>query len=385
MSETRAQGWDARAINSIAQERFGGLLGLFEAEGWPERGQAMMPAAGRRVVESYGTVEAFIAAHAPRAGSLLAQVLADPPNVWLTSFYGFSPETWGFLGFSNDGQRNRFVRETKPGALVIIYGHKSRAPTKQQGQVIGIQQVSHRVNHAQAFMDPFEWIRKQADPERAGQWNLAVKATRAWRVVEESFLPIEALAPETYSLARAQVIGSQGMRLTGAEARRLLDLTLIETSVFGEIPVTAAAPASGAELFTPSGPGPVSQSGYFCREAEGPKSLYVLRLCGDESAFLGRPADGRWIVKVGISASPSSRCMALNGALPAGAFRWDIVRTNQDVGLPLFPKSVDAIRAETQVKAYLHQHEKSLGGEFFLADAKSVYAAWDVATGSLKV
>lgn len=386
MIEHRAPGWDARAINDVAHERFGGLQGLFESEGWPERGQAMMPAVGRRVVETYGTVETFIAAHTPpEEGSLLAQIAADPPNVWLTSFYGFSPETWGFLGFSNDGQRKHFVRETRPGALVVIYGHKSRAPAHQQGKVIGVQQVTHRVNHAENFMSPSEWARKAADPERADKWNLAVKATRAWRVAEEAYLQIEDFAPSTYSTARAQAIGSQGMRLTGAEARRLLDLTLIETSVFGEIPVTAAVPALGAAIFTPSRPGPVSQAGYFCKEAEGPKSLYVMRLHGDETAYLGRPAEGRWIIKVGMSGSPSSRCLALNRALPAGSFTWELLKTNQSAGLPLFPKSAEAIRAETQMKAFLHQHETSLGGEFFLVRPEAVAAAWDAATRNLTV
>ena len=384
MTEMRTPGWDAQAIADIARDQFGGLKGMFEAKGWPERDAAMMPAVGRRVVEAYGSVAAFVARyHTPEPGSLRAQVMAEPPNVWLTSFYGFSPETWGYLGFSNDGQRKHFIRETQPGALVVIYGTRTRAPTAQRGMVIGIQQVSHRVNHAEAFMDPSAWARKHADPDQREKWNLAVKATRAWRVVEESYMPIEEFAPETYTTARAQFIGSQGVRLTSAEARRLLDFTLIEASVFGEMPITAAAPASGAELLSPSRPGPVSQSGYFCKEAEGPKSLYVLRLRGDESAYLGYPANGRAIVKVGMSGSPSSPCQALNSSFPIGTFGWEVLRTNKIFGLPLFPKSSDAISAETRIKAYLHQYEQSLGGEFFLAKLSSVHAAWEAATGSI--
>ena len=71
-------------------------------------------------------------------------IAADPPNVWLTNFYGFDADKWGFLGFSSTGQRDHFVRETKPGCLVVIYGHKSKASEAQRGQVIGIQQVSPR-------------------------------------------------------------------------------------------------------------------------------------------------------------------------------------------------------------------------------------------------
>ena len=170
---------------------------------------------------------------------------AEPPNVWLTAFYGFTPERWGFLGFSSTGQRDHFVRETQPGALVVIYGHKARASDAQRGQVIGIQQVSHRVNYAKAFMDPVEWAAKEADAESRGKWDLAVKAIRAWRVAPESYVPIDTFADESYSIDRAQHIGAQGVRLTTREAARLLDLTLVETSVFGEIAVDAASPVEG--------------------------------------------------------------------------------------------------------------------------------------------
>lgn len=304
---------------------------------------------------------------------------ATPPNVWLTSFYGFNPESWGFLGFSNDGQRKRFIRETEPGALVVIYGHKSRAPEQQRGMVIGVQQVTHNVNFAKAFMSPGEWLRKEADSETAGKWDLAVKAIRAWRVAPEVYVPIEAFAPETYSSGRAQAIGSQGMRLAPDEARNIFDLTLVETTVFGEIPIDGAVAASGSDLLSPSQPGPVSQSGYFCKESEGTKSLYILELLGDPNAFLGSDTGGKRIVKVGISKSPISRCDSLNRALPECAFKWRVRTSNEMLGLDQFTSSKPALRAETAIKEFFHRQEKSLGGEFFLIDINTVEQAWSVA------
>lgn len=308
---------------------------------------------------------------------------ADPPNVWLTSFYGFAPERWGMLGFSQDGHRKHFISNTKPGVLVVIYGHKTKSPKLQQGMVIGIQQVSHNVNHAKAYMDPSEWLRKEADPERAGKWNLAVKATRAWHVAPENYVPIEEFASDSYTTSKAQHIGSFGVRLTPAEARRILSLQLFETSVFGEIPVDASVLASGQEQFAPSKPGPVSQSPYMCREAEGPKSLYILRLCGNADAFLGQPSHNKSIIKVGMSGSPESRCLALNNALPRGAFRWEIIHTNAREGRPLFPRSKPAIAAETGMKSELHLHGCSLGGEFFLADDALINSVWNKAMEAL--
>ncbi|MDT8858444.1 hypothetical protein RNZ50_26155 [Paracoccaceae bacterium Fryx2] len=306
-------------------------------------------------------------------------IVASPPNVWLTSFYGFNPSSWGFLGFSNKGQRDHFVRETKPGALVVIYGHKSKAPKEQRGQIIGIQQVSHRVNFAKAFMDPVAWATKEADAETMGKWDLAVKATRAWHVAPESYALIDHFADETYTSGRAQVIGSLGMRLTAKESQKLFDLILVETSVFGEIEVDAASPVQGSILLQPSKPGPVSQNGYFTRESEGPKQLYILKLNGDRRVFLGKPTNGQSIIKVGFSVSPLSRRDGLNAALPAGLFSWTALHSNDLEGEGPYPSSKHALAGESEMKRLLVEHGDSLGGEFFLASPSAIQTAWDSA------
>ncbi|MEP5151519.1 hypothetical protein [Planktotalea sp.] len=303
-------------------------------------------------------------------------ITADTPNVWMTTFYGFDPAKWGFLGFANSGQRNTFVRETQPGALVVIYGHKSKASKDQQGQVIGVQQVSHRVNFAKAFMDPAEWAAKEADPESQGKWDIAVKATRAWKVAPESYQLIDDFADESYSLKLAQHIGSQGVRLTRNEADKLLDITLVETSVFGEIAIDGASPVFGRDLLQPSKPGPVSQQGYYTREAEGPKQNYVLRLDGDTDAFLGYPANGRSIVKVGMSVSPATRRDAFNAALPAGTYAWSLLRSNEMDNRPPFDNSKLGLVGEARMKDVLAQGGSSLGGEFFVASDKAIARAW---------
>lgn len=303
-------------------------------------------------------------------------ITSDPPNVWMTTFYGFDPAKWGFLGFANTAQRNTFVRETQPGALVVIYGHKSKAAKEQQGQVIGVQQVSHRVNFAKAFMDPAEWAAKEADPESQGKWDIAVKATRAWKVAPESYQLIDDFADESYSLKLAQHIGSQGVRLTQNEADKLLEMTLVETSVFDEIAIDGASPVKGRDLLQPSKAGPVSQQGYFTREAEGPKQNYILRLEGDINAFLGYPADGQNIVKIGMSVSPQVRCDAFNAALPAGAYGWSILRSNALDERPSYASSKLALVGEGRMKSFLTKHGASLGGEFFLASDDAIERAW---------
>ena len=58
-TDRRAPGWDARLIHEIAVKHFGGLAGMFEHHGWPERGNRMLPAVQRHVKATYGSIEAF--------------------------------------------------------------------------------------------------------------------------------------------------------------------------------------------------------------------------------------------------------------------------------------------------------------------------------------
>ena len=59
----RAPGWDAQVIHRIAAKKFGGLLGLYEHHGWPERGNRMMPTVQTHIKEYYGSIEQFATVH----------------------------------------------------------------------------------------------------------------------------------------------------------------------------------------------------------------------------------------------------------------------------------------------------------------------------------
>jgi hypothetical protein len=56
-------GWDAKEIARISTAFYGGLTGLFEKHGWPERGSQMMPKVQKRVAEQYGSIAEFVKKH----------------------------------------------------------------------------------------------------------------------------------------------------------------------------------------------------------------------------------------------------------------------------------------------------------------------------------
>jgi hypothetical protein len=299
--------------------------------------------------------------------------------VWLTSLYGFTPDSWGFLGWTQEAMRTSFLNNSRPGALVVIYA-ASRAEPHLRKRVLGLQQVSHRIGTKWDFLHPARVDVERSDPDRRERWVHAVQVIRAWRIPEEQRPTIEEFAFETYSHNNAQNIGARGARLTKAEAQSLRQFDLVPTRVFGRsewgeelIPVPAE------EALRPSRPGPVSGSSFVVREAEGPKHLYILRLHGDADSFLGYPTKGQIIVKVGFSGSPTTRRDALNKALPACAYEWKIERSTYVDGRQPFPTSSHAIAGEDAMKAFLDRHGRSLGGEFFLANQSAIEHAWQAA------
>ena len=380
---SREPGWDKRAVNRIAKEQYGGLQQLFDAHGWQVGDRVISQVQAQRAVEGYGSVEAFVRAHEDGRDlnpvlDPLAAIRSNPPQVFLKSFHGFTPETWGFLGYTDEFKRDRFVGMSKPGALVAICG-TGKAPIKgEKFRVLGMQQQSHVLGTKWDYLAPERYEEERNDPDRKDRWYYALKATRAWRIPQEQRPFVRDIFPITHKGGdNGTAIGSYGLRLEPDEARALLDLTLVEVPVFGGEPIDALLPGPATELLKPSRPGPVSQSGYAVREAEGEKHLYILRMDGNTTSLLGYDTGDRSVFKVGFSVSPVTRCNAHNKTLPACAFEWTIYRSTFDQGRPPFPSSRHAFAGEQAMKDTLVSQGKSLGGEFFLADEKSIELAWN--------
>lgn len=381
MATGRHRGWDKQAVNGIAADLYGGLAEMFAAHGWSKGDRTYGQIAPKLAKQTYGSVESFARSHeGGLADNLILSPMAaldsDPPEVWLTSLYGFTPDSWGFVGWTQEAMRTSFLNKSRPGALVVIYA-ASGAEHHLRKRVLGVQQVSHRTGTKWDFLHPSRLDAERGNPDRRERWVHAVQVIRAWRIPEEQRPAIEEFAFDTYSHDNAQMIGARGARLTRAEAQGILKLDLVPTRVFGRDEwVDEAVPIPAGEALRPSRPGPVSRSAYVVREAEGPKHLYILRLEGDADAFLGYPADGRVIVKVGFSGSPTTRLDAFNRALPKCAYAWTLDRSTHSDGRDAFPSCNHALAGENAMKMLLEREGDSLGGEFFLAKPSAIARAW---------
>ncbi|MFG1464205.1 hypothetical protein V5F77_15045 [Xanthobacter sp. DSM 24535] len=308
---------------------------------------------------------------------------ADETNVWLTSFDGFDPDVWGFVGFADEARRARFLEGSRPGVLVLIWV-TTRGPKDEQGKIVGVVQCSHETGVASDFMPRSAYEKKRADPQTRDKWDFAVRVVRAWRILPDQRQRIADFAPQTYftpdGTSRAQFLGSQGAPLEPQEARKLFNLMVEEVDVFGGAPVSPHARGVFESLLRPSRPGPISQQGFWVEPAEGAKHLYVLQLTGKAATFLNDvSAFGKVIIKPGISSDPETRCEGLNSAYPSGsAFRWQIGCSTARRGVAALHDSMSAILAERAMQdAILAQGGRSLGNEFFLADRMIIDAVLD--------
>jgi len=312
--------------------------------------------------------------------SLVEESLPTGRQVWLTSFWGFDPEDWGCIGFADEKKRDRYIRHSKPGALVAIYVTKGRGPKEMRGKVVGILEVSHQIGHASKFISGDRWAEKENNPEYRGKWLFAVKATRAWKIIPEQWKPVEELFPTAYAGSNAELIGSNGIQVPDNEAHTLSELEVYETPVYGHTSPIDNTIQTLQSALSPSRAGPIASGPYSVGETDGPKYLYILKLKGDIATYLGRSPKQlaeMSIIKVGFSRSPLSRRNQIQSAYPRGQFEWGVWYPENIVYPPPYPHEKIALAGEDAMKKRLVDNgAESLGVEFFLADDGLVVRTW---------
>ena len=301
--------------------------------------------------------------------------------VWLTSFWGFTPESWGCIGFTEKRALDYFLRESNSdAALVSIYVTKGKGPLNMRGKVVGFYEITKQMGFVESFVAGDLLAKLEADEEAKGKWKFSLKASKAWRIAEEDWKPVEEIFNVSYSIDKARYIGAQGVLITSEETKRLRTLTVYEVPVYGQTEKITSAITTFENAIMPSKAVYPAKEPYWVGETDGPKHLYILHLTGNSAAYLGRKpeeVEGKRIVKVGFSKSPLSRRDQIQAAYPAGSFEWEVLYPKEIPADPPYPNAEVAIAGEDAMKKRLQDGGcESLGGEFFLADENFIGLAW---------
>lgn len=296
-------------------------------------------------------------------------------SAWITSFWGWSPGSWGTIGFTRPGRRNTIVRKTTDPFIMVIYVTKS-APSSDpdiRGKICGFYLVSHIEGHRDDFTSA---DRHSLNPEK---WAYSLKAIRAFSFLPEYRLDIDKFDPTLGPRARS--VAASGEEIDEAHHTVLRHLPYVEVEVFGGGDVMVGdiqVPDKDGHMVKA---GPVNRGGYVVpgEPPDTEKELYALALDGDVTTFLGEPDRGRSIFKIGLSMSPKTRLEAFRKSLPRGTYSWRLHRSTRVDGHPPYPTFEAAEAGERSMKDYLGHHGRWLDGEFYAASLDTFEIAWRTA------
>lgn len=370
-------GGDQAVIARIANEVFGGYRELFFAHGWEWPGSKAMNRAATLLKKRYGSIAAFEDKY---DFDLHHSPFSRDPEVWITSFWGWAPETWGCVGFTQEGRRKTFLEKTAFPCLMVIYVTEKApdAPKSERGRVLGFYEVFDLPGDRDVFTaDEYH----SHYPEK---WRYSLKALRAFEILPEFRPHIRQFDPSIRLEGRELPVSKHGALLRDDAIERLKALPRREVAVFGVnraiepdiIVSTDQSPRVARSGYVRGGPG--RRVGYDVGEPqETEKELYVLKLSGDPEIYLGRACEEQSIYKVGLSLSPKTRVKAFNNAMPKGAFKWELFKsTFQDDGCRYSTFEI-AEKGEMAMKRSLGQNQDNhLGGEFYLASDSEIEEAW---------
>ncbi len=300
----------------------------------------------------------------------------DDTSVLFTSFWGWTPETWGTIGWTGDRGRTRrdnLLKDLSDPFITVCYvtSNKTFTDPDLKGKIAGFYLVSHETGDRDEFTHPTHYNRS---PEK---WRHSLRALRAFQYLPEHRPSLNDYDPT--ATARARTIAAMTELVTDP-----LRIALLRDTPSREVEIysgSLAHTAHSVEQKTSPGfvkGGPASQSGYTVElgTAGLPRRLYILKLTGDTSAYLGQDAGERAIYKIGLAVSPETRRQQFQKSMPKGIFVWKLICSsivdNEGVSF-----SFDAAFAgEDAMKLHLAEHAEHLNGEFYLASSGEIETAW---------
>jgi len=290
--------------------------------------------------------------------------LSDGKRNRIRSFYGFSPEEDGYVGWSKATDRDAYLRKLSDGDLIMIYGASTAETDKaERSYVLGFLEIETRAIRDEDKASDFGMERKR---ERGwlGRWSHAIPVRRAWRSEEK--LLISQIAYRSYRAEAGQALAVHGAELDDDEIAQALKIRVREVNVFGEPPVETQESRTipFGQVFKPSRAFPGSHGERTANYEDGEAYVYLAVFEGDGHALLNRRkefGDKSVAMKIGVSNDTKRRLAELNAGIPpAASGKWGITMISRPFG---DKKSAETIEALFKEQAQFRL--ESLGREFF--------------------
>lgn len=159
------------------------------------------------------------------------------PVIWLRSFFGFSPAEDGYIGWTQEANRQHVMSKAATGDLMMIYGAGSASTSSSDIlRVLGFLQIEitpiRDIDKASE-----KGMQRKRDNGWENRWTYALPVRRAWRATQTTRL--DQIAFRTYRPEKGQSIAAWSAALDPDEVEKALSLRVTEVPVFGEPPLHA--------------------------------------------------------------------------------------------------------------------------------------------------
>lgn len=231
-------------------------------------------------------------------------------RIFASRFWGFNPETHPALTFGVAGHRDRLLKLSRLGDLVLFVGTQSE-PTSinERGRLLGLVEFGRTPVEALDLIDrantaPHEFVNGRY------KWPKALPMLRAWRLDDPRPRLVEVLNRQLPMYATVGVI-----QLDEDDRRAVLALPRTEVEVHETSRMTALRSTHDALRGRPTtGPAASSWTGTVTRDVSGEAFTYALRF-GKHDVW-----------KIGWAKDVEARCRAVNEHIPTEviADRWTV-------------------------------------------------------------
>lgn len=275
-------------------------------------------------------------------------------RVFVTGMWGFNSAREGYVGFTNQGTRDRLIEGHQPGDLMLIVGQRGEfSDERDVGRLLGIVELAPEPILEPERMSPEAYAEKVA-LFGADRWRFALPIKRSWVMGRE--VRANAILPVSYAHKYARSVGASFRELTPEETARVLALPVRAVAVWGE-------PDWKPDEQNVRGEVTVADA-----VSRGPRPLMKLSGCVDALFPKLRPsATQRIVVKVGRSNDPKRRTEELNfGFPPSCDAKWELVQAQT------FRSADEAHDAEQRLLTDLDRRGCSIGAEFAVIPARDL-------------
>ncbi|WP_282603074.1 GIY-YIG nuclease family protein [Paracoccus sp. PARArs4] len=248
--------------------------------------------------------------------------LPDGKRIRSRSFYGFSPEEDGYVGWSNATDRDAYLRKLNDGDLIMIYGVSTSETKKaERSYVLGSLEIEARAILDEDKASDVGMARKR-DRGWLGRWSHAIPVRRAWRTEEK--LLISQIAYRSYRAEAGRALAVHGAELDEDEIEQAMKIRVRAVNVFGEPPVEIqqAEAVPFGNVFKPSRAFPGSHGERTAIYEDGNTYVYLAVFDGYGHAPLDRRrefGDKSVAMKIGVSNDVKRRLSELNDGIPPAA------------------------------------------------------------------